>query len=124
MVEELLRQNRYAASRAQGIGQSLKVTKGVLKTKISLMWDAGTFAFEQIEDGGYDFLAMLGLRPHDAFLWVCTKGTALANAVDQHGRPSKWVVFPTLAPPSWLTGHGGSIVTAASTLSNALGPPP
>jgi hypothetical protein len=63
MIEELLRQNGYSTGRASGVAQSLKVTRGVLKTKLSLEWDAGTFAFEQIEDDPYDFLAMLGASP-------------------------------------------------------------
>jgi hypothetical protein len=71
MVTEMMRLNGYSVSKAKGIAQSVAANSGVVKVKLCLEWDAGTFVFEQIEDDNYAFLAMLGLRPHDAFLWLC-----------------------------------------------------
>jgi hypothetical protein len=124
MVTEMMRLNGYSVSKAKGIAQSVAANSGVVKVKLCLEWDAGTFVFEQIEDDNYAFLAMLGLRPHDAFLWLCTKTLALTNSVAQHKRPSRWVVFEPAQPPAWLAPHGGHVSNASTTLGNALGPPP
>jgi hypothetical protein len=124
MVAELMQANGYSVTKAKGIAQSLAVTKGVVKVKVCLEWDTGAFVFEQIEDDNYDFLAMLGLRHHDAFFWLCSKPVALTNSAAQHKRPSRWVVFQPTAPPAWLAPHGGHIGNTAATLTTALGPPP
>lgn len=120
VVRELMHMNGYITRDAKGIAQSFITVKGVVKVKTSLLWDNGTFVFEQIEDDPYDFLAMLGLMHHDACFWLCTKKLALTNSHDQHKSQSRWLVFEPSCVPTWLSNHGGHIDMIADTLNNGF----
>ncbi len=104
--------------------QSFRMTPGVVKVKTSMLWTTGHFKFQQIEDDGYDHLALLGLEPASAWLWICTKKDAFANATAQHKSQSRWIVLTTKRIPPWLIPRGGPIAVGATTLQVALGPPP
>lgn len=124
MVRELMQLNGYKIGKASGLAQAFSTSYGTIKTKLSLEWNNGNFVFEQIRDDPYDFLAMLGLCPDDAFIWLCPKNVALAVSAGQQAPQSRWIHVDPKAPPAGFSGYGGPIADAAITFGAVLGPPP
>jgi len=90
------------------------------EVKMSTQWATGEFVFQQIEDGPYDVLVLLGLSPERAFLWIVPRATALAY-VSADTKVS-WISFHPSAPPAWLTTHGGDLLTAARVVEAMVAP--
>jgi hypothetical protein len=124
IVRELMHLNGYTTGKASGIAQAFSSNHGIIKTKISLEWNSGNFVFEQIRDDPYDFLAMLGLCPEDAFIWLCPKHVALAESASQQAPQSRWIHVDPVTPPIGFAGCGGPIADAAVTFKTVLGAPP
>jgi hypothetical protein len=90
-----------------------------------MIWaGSNEFVFQQIEDDQYDFLAMLGLEPTDAWLWVCPKVVARQHATVQHDGDSPWIRFVLGKQGAWMSSYGGNIQQALATLTGQLGAPP
>lgn len=89
-----------------------------------MAWSGGdVFKFQQIERGKYTHLAMLGLEPQAAGLWICPKDLAFDNAEHQHRAESRWIQFGIGNPPKWLRPYGGDIDAALATCRTQLGDP-
>ena len=92
----------------------------VLKVKMSMQWDNGTFAFEQIRDEEYDYLVMLGITPHGLVIWTVPKDVALKNSQVQHAEESRWVRFAAATPPLWLWPYGDDPSSGLNNMKKAL----
>jgi hypothetical protein len=88
--------------------------------KLSLVWDDGRFVFQQIKDQNYDVVALLGLEPKSARLWIVPKAVLWKHADWQHtgkaGHDTKWFHFQTTKPPTWLQEYGGTSAKATKAL--------
>lgn len=77
-----------------------------VEVKTSFEWESGVFTFQQLRDQDYEAVALLGLRPFEAELWIAPKREVWLNAESQHGGRSgndtRWLTFPVASPPSWL----------------------
>jgi hypothetical protein len=124
ILETMVRGFGYRTQRAR-VAQSFAVKSHVVKVKLSMGWGgANNFKFQQIEDDPYTHLAMLALAPGDAWLWVCPKAVAWANASGQHRADSRWVELATGNVPGWLQSHGGHIAGAQALCTAEFGSPP
>lgn len=78
------------------------------RVKLSTLWAAGEYTFQQIRPGDYDVLVLLGLSPQRAHLWVVPKNEALARIETARG-DTAWLTFTPNRPPDWLNEHGGTL---------------
>jgi hypothetical protein len=120
---DLLRRLGYSPQPG-ALTQSLVVNRHVVKVKLSMLWSrSNEFVFQQIERDNYDRLAMLGLEPADAWLWVCPLKVARQHATTQHDGDSPWIRFVLGNQGAWMSRYGGSIQNALATVTAQLGPP-
>lgn len=88
------------------------VTGARIQVKVSTLWASGELVFQAVRDGDYDTLALLGLTPHDAYLWTPPRTVAVPQAAPATG----WISFPLADPPRWLTPHGGNLAAGTRGL--------
>lgn len=55
----------------------LRVSGLKIEVKMSTLWSATDFKFQQLRDQDYEYVCMLGLEPQAARLWVVPKEEAL-----------------------------------------------
>lgn len=103
-------------------GLALQVNGQTVKTKLSLMGEAGTLIFQQIKDDDFDYLICIGLYPVDSYGWIIPKSEILvdgnlqdrqgltAQHVSEEGIPSDyWITNLDAANPfAWLAPFGGT----------------
>lgn len=70
---------RSPDSQADRIIEGLRV-----EIKYSMLWDNGTYLFEQIRDQNYDFAIFLGVSPFDAHCWVVPKSDLMRLWKSEH----------------------------------------
>ena len=84
-----------------------------VEIKMSTLWSAGAFRFQQIRDQDYEHVVCLGLSPFDAQCWAIPKAVAWEKAGWQHGgtrgRDTKWLNFQAENAPSWMSAYGGRL---------------
>jgi hypothetical protein len=104
-------------------GHDCIIAGAAVEVKLSLRWNSGSFTFLGIRDFDYDVVALLGIAPSEAYLWIVPKPVLWARARPQErgasGRGSKWLAFPTNNPPEWLCRWGGSFAEARNALEQA-----
>lgn len=65
--------------------QADRVVEGKrVEIKLSTLWKAGGYKFQQLRDQNYDFAIMLGLAPHDAHCWVIKKSEIIRLWKEEH----------------------------------------
>jgi hypothetical protein len=98
----------------------MMINRKKIEVKFSMLWEDGTYTFEQIRDQDYQYLICLGISPHEAHCWIIRKDIAWANATPQHtgggGQETKWFSVKPDDPPSWLANKGGSLMEALVVL--------
>lgn len=87
-----------------------------IEVKFSMLWENGTYTFQQIRDQDYAYLICLGISPFDAHCWVIPKYLAMQHATPQHmgkaGKDTLWFSVDPNNSPDWLHGHGGKLCDA------------
>ncbi len=130
LAASLLEAAEFAVSR---VGVGLKANRKTIRIKLSLMWGAGGFTFEQIRETDFDFLLCLGLYPDSAYGWLIPKSELLVDGVlqdreglkGQHGGQDDpndfWItaVDPENIYP-WLEPYGGTIDVLMKVIKNSL----
>ena len=96
--------------------------------KLSTLWKAGNYKFQQIRDQDYDLLVCLGVSTFDAHCWAMTKEAVLQHwgqrdgqgLPHQHGGQAGtdtcWLTVDPIAPHPWLKPHGGSLEKGLTVL--------
>ncbi len=93
----------------------------VLKIKMSVQWDTGQLAFEQIRsDEQYNYMVFIGFLPSDFMLWVIPRRIVLQRSETQHAEGSRWVRFTPDDPPTWLKPFGGNLNVGMRVLGKSL----
>lgn len=91
-----------------------------MEVKLSMLWEAGIFKFQQIRDQNYDYGICLGLSPFNAACWVVPKALLMERLPSQHGGSrgvdTKWLTFQADSPPDWLSPYGGTLLDAYGVL--------
>ena len=91
-------------------GASMVIQGQRVAVKFSRLWEDGSYAFEQIRDGDYDYLFCLGISPFEVHGWLLPKAVALEHGNPHHGRDDVWLPpFNLASPPDWISGFGGSL---------------
>lgn len=102
---------------------SREIEGKIFKIKMSMQWETGAFAFEQIrEDESYAYMVLLGLCPDDVYMWIVPKPKLIDESKAQHAESSRWVRFEPETPPEWLAPHGGPIAVGIEALVRILRP--
>lgn len=103
-------------NKAKDSDADLVINNKKIEIKFSVLWDNGTYAFEQIRDQDYHYIICLGISPHQAHCWVIKKELAWINAKPQHtgraGQETKWFSIKPTSPPNWLINKGGLLSEA------------
>jgi hypothetical protein len=87
-----------------------------VEIKLSTLWEAGVYKFQQIRDQRYEYLFCLGLAPFDARAWLIPKPILLQHVIGymgQHtgasGTDTAWLSVPASNPQPWLEAYGGRL---------------
>lgn len=88
-----------------------RIIEGVrVEIKASTLWASGSYRFQQIRGQDYEVLALFGLSPFDAHLWIVDKALAWKNTPGQHtgagGRDTHWIEIRPGAAAPWIPGTG------------------
>ena len=94
-----------------------------IEVKLSTLWRAGCYRFQQIRDQNYDYCFCLGLSPFDAHAWLLPK-TMLKRYVIGHmgqhtgsrGLDTAWLGFQVDKPYEWMAAYGNRLAQVAKLL--------
>ena len=94
-----------------------------IEVKLSTLWSAGFYKFQQIRDQNYEYAICLGISPFEAHCWVVSK-TLLERYVIGHmgqhtgakGKETSWITIKPDNIPDWLTSCGGTLAQAYEVL--------
>ena len=130
LAESILEASGFAVSR---VGVGLEVNGKAIRVKLSLMWGAGDFTFEQIRETNFDYLLCLGLYPGSSYGWLVPKGELLVDGVlqdreglkGQHGGQDDpndfWITaVNTKNIYPWLKPYGGTTDDLIEVIQNSL----
>lgn len=76
-----------------------------VRLKLSTRWASGEYNFQQLKDGPYDVLMLLGLSPDRAHLWAVSRQDAMTN-LDPERNGAAWLTFTPDTQPGWLMSAG------------------
>lgn len=119
MVEHALRQLGFRISPSTSPTHDMVVEGKKVRIKFSTRWRTGLYTFQQVRDGEYDILALLGVSPQEGHLWVLSRPVALSLV----GHPTAWISFSPTEPPAALAAAGGSLGALAQALVVSFGSP-
>jgi hypothetical protein len=84
-----------------------------VEVKLSTLWKAGVYKFQQIRDQNYDFCFCLGICPFDAHAWLLPKAVLVQHVIGHMGQhtgaaatDTAWLSFPVNRPLPWMTPYG------------------
>lgn len=96
-----------------------------IEIKMSTLWKAGGFKFQQIRDQEYDFLLCLGLAPFNAQAWLIPKAVLnklVIGHMGQHtgasGTDTSWLSFQADAPFDWLAPYGDRLADVSRLITS------
>jgi hypothetical protein len=129
-VTSLLEASGFAVDR---VGVGLEANGKTIRVKLSLMWGAGDFTFEQIRETDFDFLLCLGLYPDSSYGWLIPKSELLVDGVlqdreglkGQHGGQDDpndfWITAVNAQNPyRWLEPYGGTTDVLIDVIKSSL----
>jgi hypothetical protein len=93
----------------------LSTPAGTVQVKSSTLWSAGEYRFQAVRPGHHTHLALLGISPHRAHLWVLPSGLALAHRDNVRG-DAGWITLTPTRPAAWTHPYGPEPATAAALL--------
>jgi site-specific DNA-methyltransferase (adenine-specific) len=99
--------------------ETLVINGSRIAMKFSTLWVTGVYKFQQIRQGGYDYVLCLGISPFDAHCWVFERKHALKHATLQHKGAKGgeyWIAIDPLHPEDWTQGCGGVLDQALQIL--------
>ena len=131
IVQVLLSDLGLSSGPSVGSGSDIMVGNSRVEVKMSTLWKAGTYKFQQIRDQDYHFLICLGLSPFSAHMWVFEKdalfslrGSAKGFAGQHTGKAALdtlWLTIDPENPYPWLEPFGGDIDAALKKVRNLAG---
>lgn len=127
LISSLLEEWGFSVRPCRGRGADRLVNERRVAMKFSMLWDEGTYKFQQIRDQRYEILICLGVSPSDAHSWVFTRDFLLEGWGNlegfsnqhrgQEGTDTAWIHVDPTAPQAWLEPHGGALQNALEALS-------
>lgn len=91
--------------------------------KFSMLWEGGTYRFQQFKEGPYSFALCLGISPDDIHLWLIPVETIKLRVIGSKGQHTGkdsaetwWFETSPRTPLSWLNDCGGQLSTAGRLL--------
>lgn len=98
-----------------------------IEVKLSTLWKAGGFAFQQIRDQDYDYLFCIGLFPFDVQAWFFPKSILREYVIGHMGQhtgataqDTSWLKFQVGEPFSWMAPYGERL-SDVERLSHEMG---
>jgi hypothetical protein len=80
-----------------------------VEIKLSTLWKASVYKFQQIRDQRYEYLLCLGLAPFEVRAWLIPKSALLEHVIGQMGqhtgatgRDTAWLSVAASHPQRWL----------------------
>ena len=96
-----------------------------VEVKLSTLWKAGFYKFQQIRNQNYEYCICLGVSPYEAHCWVFSKPVLVQYVIGhlgQHtgssGKETAWLTIDPKNPPEWVTPFGGTLEQAFIVLKN------
>lgn len=94
-----------------------RIMNGALvQIRMSTLWDAGHYKFQQIRNLRYDYLFCLGLSPFQVHSWLIPKSVLLDNVIGRRGQHSgsestdtSWISVTPKKQEPWLRPYGDSL---------------
>jgi len=121
----------FNVTRANSSDADRIVENKAVEIKFSMLWQSGSYIFQQLRDQEYDIAICLGISPFDAHCWVLKKQDILGywrktgELSSQHGGASGsdtcWLTVNHNAVPVWLRRHGGTLREGLAQISRITG---
>lgn len=121
----------FNITRAENTDADRIVENKAVEIKFSMLWESGSYTFQQLRDQQYDFAICLGISPFDAHCWVLPKDDILRYWRDtgeldsQHGgiagSDTCWLTVNPGFVPDWLCSHGGKLRQGLEHIANLTG---
>lgn len=84
-----------------------------IEVKLSILWEGGSYKFQQIRDQDYDYMLCFGISPFDVHDWLIPKKLLRDDKPGlggQHGgknsKETKALQSMVDKPPTWLEPYG------------------
>jgi len=99
-----------------------------VEIKLSTLWSAGVYKFQQIRDQDYDYCLCLGLSPFEAHVWLVPKDELLRHVIGQRGQhrgregtDTSWITVEPESPEEWMRPYGDTLDHVHRLLSRESG---
>lgn len=79
LVSQYLQNKGFNISRSPDSEADRVVSGQRVEIKTSMLWENGSYKFQQLRDQNYRFVICLGLSPFDAHCWVIPKEKSFSN---------------------------------------------
>lgn len=87
-----------------------------VQIRMSTLWNAGLYKFQQIRDLDYDYLFCLGLSPHEVHAWLFPKAVLDRHVIGRMGQhtgsashETAWIELKPAAEPTWARPYGNTL---------------
>jgi hypothetical protein len=120
LVSAWCRANDLEVDRSPHSDADLIVAGRRMEIKMSTLWKAGIYKFQQFRDQDYEYGICLGISPFNVSCWILPKSVILETLPVQHGgqrgSDTKWLSFRAASPPEWLSPYGGTLSQALEVM--------
>lgn len=95
----------------------------LVQIKMSTLWDAGFYKFQQIRDQDYAYCLCLGISPFEVHAWLLPKNTIKEHVIGRMGQhtgsgasETSWLEVRPEAVHDWMRPYGSTLNSVRSAL--------
>lgn len=95
----------------------------LVQIKMSTLWDAGFYKFQQIRDQDYAYCLCLGISPFQIHAWLLPKNVIKEHVIGQMGQhtgsgasETSWLEVRPGVAHEWMSGYGDTLESVRLTL--------
>lgn len=95
----------------------------LVQIKMSTLWDAGFYKFQQIRDQDYAYCLCLGISPFEVHAWLLPKNLIKEHVIGRMGQhtgsgasETSWLEVRPGAVHEWMRPYGDTLESVRSTL--------
>ncbi|MGN8132574.1 hypothetical protein [Paenarthrobacter sp. 22069] len=97
----------------------------LVQIKMSTLWDAGFYKFQQIRDQDYAYCLCLGISPFQIHAWLLPKNVIKEHVIGHMGQhtgagasETAWLEVRPGVVHQWMSGYGDTLESVRLTLEN------